>query len=208
DVSGVMHDATCGDIEYAGNYTIQTTSTFDRCCTIIEANGNIIRDTFFGNWNVEDGGCHYETNRVYCICTSGDLCNTGTYCEQCDFPFSTPPTTTTTVSTTRTSEVTTTSSFEPLSCYSCYDCPEVDASTHVVQDPDITSCLTTILILDIGTTIMIRGETRGNDVIDGDCLQHGESLTCWCKSPLCNDQSMAQILDFQQPKERVVAVAP
>ncbi|CAL4113902.1 unnamed protein product [Meganyctiphanes norvegica] len=201
------YDSTCGDRDYSGNYTYATTPTYDRCATIISANGYISRDGFSASAGIEDGGCYHvspnDGEKVMCICTSVNLCNTGTYCEQCDFPFSTlhtttattkATTTTTTATTTTTSEVSTTSSSEELSCYTCYDCPDVDESTQVVQDPKITSCLTTILILNEAT--IIRGESF-DDVIDGDCHQHGESLTCWCKSSLCNGQAMVELENFQ-----------
>ncbi|CAL4105303.1 unnamed protein product, partial [Meganyctiphanes norvegica] len=137
-----------------------TDSTFDRCTTTIWPTGHISRSSFNGHLGIEDGGCYRFTGsagtRVYCVCTTRDLCNSRTLCEQCEFPFSTLPTTTTTTVTTTSpeepttpvtttsSEEPTTSTTEPLSCYSCYDCPQVDANTQVVQGSDVDLCVTTI----------------------------------------------------------------
>ncbi|CAL4082511.1 unnamed protein product [Meganyctiphanes norvegica] len=205
------YDPTCGDRDYKGSYTYPTSSDRDRCCTIIYANGYISRSLFTNS--VEDGGCYHggslDKERVDCICTTSSGCNTGSYCEQCDFPFTTLHTTSATTTsqvttsppittiTTTADESSTTSQTMYLSCYSCYDCPEVDTNTQVVQGPEISSCVTTIL-MNSRTHVVIRGDSRDDDIVDGECQQHDEALSCWCTSDLCNDQIVTQLLGLQK----------
>ncbi|CAL4114343.1 unnamed protein product [Meganyctiphanes norvegica] len=209
-------DPACGDRDYNGNQTHSTDSTYGFCCTVIYDSGYITRSESKTDLNYDAGGCYYESHRVFCACSSHDLCNTGMFCEQCDFPFSTLHTTTVTTTTTTTSEVittfsttniitatsgaSTTSPTEALSCYSCYDCPEVDANTKVVQDQDIASCVTTI-ILDEESHSVFRGDTH-QEFIDGECRQYDGSLSCWCQTQLCNDHAVARLLDLQRDNMR------
>ncbi|CAL4114341.1 unnamed protein product [Meganyctiphanes norvegica] len=208
------YDPACGDLHYNGTRT-NTDSTYDRCHTEIWNTGYISRGTFYGEF-FEDGDCASYTSHVYCICTSAALCNTGTYCEQCDFPFTTLNTTTATTTattasstnsiSTATSGESTTPPTEALSCYSCYDCPEVDANTHVVQNPSIASCVTTIL-LDVESRTVFRGDTH-EDYEDGECRQYGGSLSCWCQSTLCNGQIVAKLLDLQRATQEEANILP
>ncbi|CAL4089870.1 unnamed protein product, partial [Meganyctiphanes norvegica] len=218
------YDRDCGTRYYNGSLTSHTDSTADRCCTLIKKNGYLTRTTI----NIlGDGGCdvlndsHGDGEEVVaCACTTSNLCNTGSFCEQCDFPFSTlhttiatttttSPTTTiisktseatstspTTTIRTTTSDVATTTTTEPLSCYSCYDCPEVDTNTQVVQDSAIASCVTTIL-LNLDNRMVIRGESH-DSMTDGDCRQHGDAISCDCNTSYCNGQLAVQLLDLQQ----------
>ncbi|CAL4130383.1 unnamed protein product, partial [Meganyctiphanes norvegica] len=168
------YDPDCGNRDYNGSHTHHTI-TDDRCCTMIYDNGYISRSVF--GLSYEDGSCFHQKHgrhgeSVDCICTTGDNCNTGTYCKQCDFPFSTLHTTSatttpevTTSPPTTTIATSTTSQTMYLSCYSCYDCPEVDTNTQVVQGPGISSCVTTIL-MSSRTHVVIRGDSHDDDVVD------------------------------------------
>ncbi|CAL4065488.1 unnamed protein product [Meganyctiphanes norvegica] len=102
-----------------------------------------------------------------------------------------PPTSidTSPVTTTDPTSPTTTSS-DPattLRCYHCIDCGTVDEDTTPIIEDNFLSC-STIMILE--SVEVIRGGSYDAHP-DGECVEHTESLSCWCNGDLCNKHTIA-----------------
>ncbi|CAL4228685.1 unnamed protein product [Meganyctiphanes norvegica] len=170
------YDPDCGSFGYHGD-SILDSGIEDMCSIVILNSGGIIRRA---NRGFSDGQCRYQPSYTQCFC-AGAFCNTNSFCGQCEYPRPTPSTTYAS-STLTTMKLSTPGS--SLSCYSCIDCPTVDVSTPVVEDASFVTCVSTVL-LSSGTEVVRGGSDE--DHTDGECLQHSESLMCWCSSDLCND---------------------
>ncbi|CAL4070150.1 unnamed protein product, partial [Meganyctiphanes norvegica] len=133
------YDANCGDYDYHGDSTYELSLNGYTCETTIWDNGLISRLLFASSSHVE-GDCVYQdvgSKYTSCYC-EGDLCNTNSYCSQCDYPRPTPTTTedtpvTTTEPTEPSTELTPITTIEPtgpttepsdrvLQCYNCINC--------------------------------------------------------------------------------------
>ncbi|CAL4126674.1 unnamed protein product, partial [Meganyctiphanes norvegica] len=88
--------------------------------------------------------------------------------------------------TTTTTELTTTTSSVPLeglTCYSCLDCPAVDETTTTISSDDYKACATAYssesgMFLRFAVTQLHK---------DGECVDDGTLLKCFCTTNLCNN---------------------
>ncbi|CAL4099547.1 unnamed protein product, partial [Meganyctiphanes norvegica] len=87
------YDPECGLLNYDGHTHTANYSEFDYCTTILWMNGAVSRTIFEASNSFDDGECReYSDEWWECICV-GDSCNTGSYCEQCNYPWVPPKTT-------------------------------------------------------------------------------------------------------------------
>ncbi|CAL4059745.1 unnamed protein product, partial [Meganyctiphanes norvegica] len=194
-------DPDCGSLQYDG---ITVDLDYDYCIIVLWENGALSRGVFNATSGYEDGECRdYLSTWGWgeCLCTQ-DLCNTGNFCEQCDFPW-VPPTTAeqTTTAHVTTTPITATSTSEPeatttegsgLICYHCADCSNIDDSIPVIQDSSFSSCVSTVFL---NSEHVIRGGSK-EPRPDGECEQFEATFSCWCSSDNCNDQTFSQIMDL------------
>ncbi|CAL4080491.1 unnamed protein product, partial [Meganyctiphanes norvegica] len=100
---------------------------------------------------------------------------------QCGYPKPTPSSTT----------MTTVEPSPPsgsLSCYTCFNCPAIDESTPVIEDATFVTCVS---IFPLEFSEVIRSGSD-EDHPDGACIQHSQTLMCWCSTDLCNDGVLPQ----------------
>ncbi|CAL4152710.1 unnamed protein product [Meganyctiphanes norvegica] len=199
DSSLPWYDPQCAKYDYNGltyNY-----KNYDGCLLRIYDSGYVYRGAYNGPY--EDGDCGPWSYYNECYC-QGSYCNTDSYCEQCGFSPPTPRTTEHTTETTTDSLTTidtspatttepaspTTTSSDPattLRCYHCIDCGTVDEDTTPIIEDNFLSC-STIMILE--SVEVIRGGSYAAHP-DGECVEHTESLSCWCNGDLCNKHTIA-----------------
>ncbi|CAL4197575.1 unnamed protein product [Meganyctiphanes norvegica] len=189
DDDGRPFDPDCGSLQYDG--LTAESSHYTYCITVLWESGAVIRGFFHETSGFEDGECRdNDPHWGECFCTH-DRCNTGNYCEQCDYIW--PPITniTTAAPTTlaSTNEPITTTEGSSLICYHCVDCSSIDDSTPVIQDPAFSSCVSTVFLT---STEVVRGGTRELRP-DGECEQYNSILSCWCSTDFCNDEIFGQL---------------
>ncbi|CAL4088897.1 unnamed protein product, partial [Meganyctiphanes norvegica] len=163
--SDESYDPACGIYEYQGQ-TQNFGEYHDTCTITIYDKGYVLRGVSAGPF--EDGEC-FEQDGYYTGChCRGDLCNTHSFCAQCGYPKPTP------------------TPAETLKCYQCIDCAIVDEDTTPVVEDKYLSCASTVFM---NSTEVIRSGSY-EEHTDGECIQHMETLTCWCSQDLCNNDQI------------------
>ncbi|CAL4069814.1 unnamed protein product [Meganyctiphanes norvegica] len=185
----------CGLYDYDGTKFYMEYGNM--CEIMIYDNGHTVR--FPCKAHHDDGYCYDYVTHVNCFCT-GDLCNTHSFCAQCGYPRPTPAenvitTLTTAKPSTFSPDTTTMTIAEPsphsgnLRCYTCFNCPTIDESTPTIEDASFVTCVSTFLLSS--DMEVIRSESD-EDHPGGSCIQHSQTLMCWCSKDLCNDGSLPQ----------------
>ncbi|CAL4088153.1 unnamed protein product, partial [Meganyctiphanes norvegica] len=193
-------DLECGHLQYEG---ISNSSDYNYCFIELWDNGAVSRGIFDQFSGYEDGDCQgYGHPWGSCICTS-DLCNTGNFCEHCNFPWVPPttmaftstdhittvPTKTTTSNESTSTPITTTTGGSGLICYHCVNCSNIEDTTPVIQDSAFSLCVSTVFL---NSGEVVRGGTKEQRP-DGECEQYNYMLTCWCSLDFCNNKTFAEL---------------
>ncbi|CAL4113414.1 unnamed protein product, partial [Meganyctiphanes norvegica] len=163
------YDPECNSSHY---HNTSLTEQGYTCRTVVLDDGNVRR--FSNNDYSEDELCDYGDYWVGCNCFE-QFCNS----DLCEWCGSEPKTTTEALQTT-TNTLTTTND---LRCYSCIDCAQVDDSTLILSSSDYQACSTSYFLLS-GT---VRRGASLDYHPDGECLDEGTTLNCFCHTDLCND---------------------